>query len=127
MNVILLHIFFKNLLSKIIRFLRFKIMQTFNLDEAAKYLKVHPNTLQSRAKQGIIPGCRIGRRWVFLEADLADYIRKSYPAIGERLQGFQNKEAMRCQSINVEACTGRGSQPPMDSEYIALLGLKTKS
>jgi excisionase family DNA binding protein len=101
-------------------------MQTFNLDEAAKYLKIHPRTLQYRAKQGIIPGGRIGRRWVFLEADLADYIRKSYPVCGEGLVGFHNKEAIRCLSTNVETCTGQTSQRPTDSGYFALLGLRTK-
>ena len=101
-------------------------MQTFNLNEAAKYLKIHPHTLQSRAKQGLIPGCRIGRRWVFLEADLADYIRKSYPDTMDRLQGFQIKEAMQCQSTNVEVCTGQGSQHPMDREYIAPTGTGDK-
>jgi excisionase family DNA binding protein len=102
-------------------------MQTFNLNEAAKYLKIHPHTLQSRAKQGIIPGSRIGRRWVFLEADLADHVRKSYPERGDEPYGFRYEEAIRCQSTNVEVCTGQGSQHPMDSEYRALLGLKTKS
>ncbi len=102
-------------------------MQTFTLDEAAKYLKIHPTTLQSRAKQGIIPGCRIGRRWVFLEADLADYIRNSYPEHGKRLQDLRNKESMQCLSIDVEACTGQSSQRPMEKEYINLLGLRTKN
>jgi len=102
-------------------------MQTFNLDEAAKYLKIHPRTLQSRAKQGTIPGSRIGRRWVFLEADLADYIRKSYPDRGERLQGFQIKEAMQCQLLNVATSTGQSLRHPMDSEYASLLGLVIKN
>ncbi|MFA6037431.1 MAG: helix-turn-helix domain-containing protein [Legionellales bacterium] len=101
-------------------------MRTLNLNEAAQYLKIHPHTLQSRAKRGLIPGSRIGRRWVFLEADLAEYIRKAYPAREERLQGFHNKEVMQCQSLNVATSTGQSLRHPMDSEYASLLGLPIK-
>jgi hypothetical protein len=41
-------------------------MNTLNLTEAAAFLKMHPEELRSRAKQGLVPGAKIGRRWVFL-------------------------------------------------------------
>ena len=42
-------------------------MTTRTLDaiEAAKLLLIHPQTLMSRARAGLIPGCRVGRAWVF--------------------------------------------------------------
>lgn len=30
-------------------------------------------------KRGGIPGAKIGRRWVFIEGDLAEFIRSLYP------------------------------------------------
>jgi helix-turn-helix protein len=53
-------------------------MRTLDLDEAAAWLKIHPNRLQERAKAGEIPGAKIGRRWVFIEEDLALYVRSRY-------------------------------------------------
>ena len=55
-------------------------MQTLDLTAAAKFLGVHPDTLQCRAKAGLIPGAKIGKEWRFLDADLADYLRSQYPA-----------------------------------------------
>lgn len=44
------------------------------------FLRLNPDTLQQRAKAGLIPGAKIGREWVFLEVDLIAYIREQYPA-----------------------------------------------
>src|SRR5271168_1651900 len=54
-------------------------MKTLNLREAATFLHMHPEEVRTRAKRGIIPGAKIGRRWVFIEVDLADYVRSLYP------------------------------------------------
>ena len=44
---------------------------TLNLTEAAAFLHLHPNTVQERAKRGIIPGAaKPGKCWVFLEDGL---------------------------------------------------------
>ena len=48
-------------------------MKTFDLEECADYLKVNPTTVQGLAAQGKIPGAKIGRAWVFMEEDVADY------------------------------------------------------
>jgi hypothetical protein len=53
-------------------------MRTLDLEEAAAWLKIHPNRLQERAKAGEIPGAKIGKRWVFIEEDLALYVRSKY-------------------------------------------------
>jgi len=41
-------------------------MNTLNLKQAAAFLHMHPEEVRSRAKRGLIPGAKIGRRWVFL-------------------------------------------------------------
>ncbi len=48
------------------------VPRTMDLAEAASFLKMHPDTLQRKARAGIIPGAKNGK-WVFLEADLASY------------------------------------------------------
>jgi excisionase family DNA binding protein len=55
-------------------------MKTFGLIEAAEFIGLHPNTLQSRAKSGEIPGAKIGKEWRFIDVDLAEYMRTQYPA-----------------------------------------------
>lgn len=50
-------------------------MITLTLDQAAAYLKLHPHTVQERARAGAIPGSKPGRRWVFIESDLEAYLR----------------------------------------------------
>jgi excisionase family DNA binding protein len=59
-------------------------MKTLDLQEAAQFLRLHPDTLRRRALAGEIPGAKPGKLWVFLEEDLAAYLRKitnprSYP------------------------------------------------
>jgi hypothetical protein len=41
--------------------------RTLDLAEAAQLLKVHPKTLQKLARLGQVPGCKVGRAWVFVE------------------------------------------------------------
>jgi Helix-turn-helix domain len=50
-------------------------MKTLNLREAASFLHMHPEEVRMRAKRGLIPGAKIGRRWVFIEDDLAEFVR----------------------------------------------------
>jgi hypothetical protein len=36
---------------------------------------MHPSTVREGAKAGIIPAAKPGKEWVFIEADLLDYLR----------------------------------------------------
>lgn len=58
-------------------------MKTLNLQQAADFLKIHPDTLRHRAAQGKIPAYKPGRAWVFDEEDLIEYIKsqKHCPSI----------------------------------------------
>ena len=54
-------------------------MRTLDLQEAAEFLRVHPETLRQLARTGKVPGAKVGRAWVFLEDDLVQYLRSLYP------------------------------------------------
>lgn len=53
--------------------------QTINLEEAAKFLGFKSKcALSIKAKQGLIPGFKAGKNWMFYVPDLVDYIRSQY-------------------------------------------------
>ncbi|WP_265948295.1 helix-turn-helix domain-containing protein [Dechloromonas sp. A34] len=49
--------------------------QSFDLKAAAAYLQMSPFTLRELTAAGTIPGAKIGRRWVFMQEKLTDYLR----------------------------------------------------
>jgi excisionase family DNA binding protein len=60
-------------------------MQTLDIKQAAAFLRMHPVTVQSKAKAGEIPGAKPGKSWVFIEEDLVEYIRSQYTINGKRI------------------------------------------
>ena len=52
-----------------------KNVMTYDINEAADFLKVDRSTALDLAGSGELPGAKIGRAWVFLESDLTDYLR----------------------------------------------------
>jgi excisionase family DNA binding protein len=54
------------------------VAASLDLEEAAAFLGLHPDTLRERAAAGTIPGAKIGKEWRFLDVDLADYLRRNY-------------------------------------------------
>ena len=62
-------------------------MNTLDLKGAAAFLHIHEHTLERLARNGIIPGAKPGKRWVFLDVDLADWLRAQYPRSEERRVG----------------------------------------
>jgi len=100
-------------------------MRTLGLKDAAAFLHCHPEELRRRAKLGTIPGAKVGRAWVFLEDDLASYLRSLYPQPRQALQVTLRKE-MECHFANAAGPGGSTLLPPTGSEYAELLGLATK-
>ena len=45
------------------------------LEQAAKLLKLHPDTLKKKAQRAIIPGVKIGRSWRFRASRLDAWIK----------------------------------------------------
>jgi excisionase family DNA binding protein len=65
-----------------------------NLAEAAALLKVHPNTVRARVREGRMPGAKVGRDWRFLEADLVAWMRLQYPDSARMQLSADQKEAL---------------------------------
>ena len=100
-------------------------MKTLNLDEAAAFLHVHKEELRVRAKCGVIPGARVGRRWIFLEHDLISYVRSLYPVQRQALQSDIEKGADTCHFASLKATSGGLiSTRRMEREYAEALGLE---
>ncbi len=53
-------------------------MQTLDLNEAARFLHIHPVTLLKKARSGEVPAAKPGKCWIFLDVDLEQYIRSQY-------------------------------------------------
>jgi len=102
------------------------IMKTFTLIEAAGFLKMHPEEVRRRAKSGIIPGAKAGRAWVFIDNDLAEWLRSLYAAPRQALRVALRKELEPCHLINAVRPGTSMLLLPMESEYDDLLGLATK-
>jgi excisionase family DNA binding protein len=49
--------------------------QSLNLAQAAKFLNIHPHTCARMTRAGRIPGCKIGRAYVYHQDILDDYLR----------------------------------------------------
>ncbi|HEV2227536.1 MAG TPA: helix-turn-helix domain-containing protein [Steroidobacteraceae bacterium] len=101
-------------------------MKTLDLKEAAEFLRMHPEEVRSRAKRGRIPGAKTGRRWVFLEADLAAHIRSLYPQPRQALQVTSSEKELICHYADAVVSGGSTSALRTGSEYAELLGLPTK-
>lgn len=100
--------------------------QTLDLLEAAHFLRMSPAVLRQKAKLGIIPGAKPGKRWVFLEAELALYLRSLYALPGQApLSDCKPKEVQSCHSTNAANSGGCVSLPLTDAEYADRLGLPT--
>lgn len=101
-------------------------MNTFGLKQAAAYLHIHPEELRRRAKTGRIPGAKVGRAWVFLEEDLAGYLRSLYGHRRQALQVTPDKEAV-CHYASAAGSGGSTLLPKVGNEYADLLELPTRT
>jgi excisionase family DNA binding protein len=98
-------------------------MSTLTLQQAAALLKIHPITLQAKARAGEIPGAKIGKRWVFVEIDLIEYLRAQYRR--RALQGDAT-EVLLCHSTDAQTrLIGGSNSATTDDEYSKVLALPT--
>ncbi|WP_227544782.1 helix-turn-helix domain-containing protein [Sapientia aquatica] len=106
-------------------------MRTLDLSEAAEFLKMHPEEVRRRAKLGQLPGAKPGKSWVFLENDLAEYVRSHYAYPRQALQVTPTKEEKPCHLLNVVTPGGLISPHRQESELDVLLqqkvGLRRKN
>lgn len=99
--------------------------RTLTLEEAARFLHMSPAVLRRRAKTGRVRAAKPGKQWVFLESDLADYLRALYSGHGQASSSGISKEQCLCHSADVELSGGSGSRHPTENAYADLLRLPT--
>lgn len=51
-------------------------MKTLNVAEAAAFMKIAVTSMEELAMDGTVPAAKIGRSWVFIEDQLAEYLMK---------------------------------------------------
>ncbi len=94
-------------------------MRTLNLNEAAALLGMHKETLRAYAAASIIPGCKPGRAWRFIEDDLLNYMRSQYKTEAKRIPGSTDKWR-----YSKEVTPGGWTFPTRVEEYEKALGLR---
>jgi hypothetical protein len=97
-------------------------MNTLDLKQAAVLLKMHPVTLQSKAKAGKIPGAKPGKSWVFIDEDLANYIRSQYTKDGKRIASLNGETKCSLSATK----SGITNLQLVEKQYTDLLALPTK-
>lgn len=101
-------------------------MKTLNLKEAAIFLKMTPEGLRVKVAKGEIPASKVGKYWIFIEADLVDYMRSRYSKSAETSWGVvDSNRRTTWHSTKGEVSGGLISDTKV-SVYNDLLGLQTK-
>src|SRR4051812_638050 len=101
-------------------------MHTLDLHEAAAFLRMSPAVLREKARRGLVKAAKPGKRWVFLDDDLAVYLGQLYA--GRRQAPLSGSNVEKSAWGYQDAVVSGGSTSPhrTASEYAALLGLPTK-
>jgi len=63
-------------------------MKTYDIDGAAEFLNISPDTMRDLASTGTVPGAKIGKAWVFADEDLAEYLRNEIRKQTAKLRGI---------------------------------------
>ena len=85
--------------------------ETLDLEKAAKMLYASESTLLELIAKEEINAAKIGRKWVFIDVDLIEYVRSKYAS---------NQKAKQCHSIS-EVKYGTTLSRSMDKELENLL------
>lgn len=99
--------------------------KTLTINQAAEFLQCNPETVRRLAQAGKIPSAKLGRKWVFIQQDLAQYIRSQYSNTESVVQVVDNDEESLCQYTLETTSGGLSSSHQTGKEYDALLGLNT--
>jgi excisionase family DNA binding protein len=98
-------------------------METLDLKQAAAFLKMHPVTVQAKARAGEIPAAKPGKCWTFIKDDLVSYLRSLYSSKWRTLEG-DTKENLLCHSISERTHQSGGFVlPTKATEYSKALEL----
>src|SRR5690606_10087555 len=100
---------------------RFIMVTTLNLEQAAALLHMNTETVRRLAKQGTLPAAKPGKCWIFIEEDLAQWIRSLYPQPRRALLSEHTTGGILCHSSNAKRRGGSTSPHQMESALSALL------
>src|SRR6056297_250830 len=103
---------------------------TLTLEQAAEELHVHPETLRTAAVAGRIPAARPFGRWLFIPADLQEWVRQGYPVGTSTTEtgSWENMTPTGASSVARTAASITSTLPAQTArEYDALLGRKTSA
>lgn len=81
-------------------------MRSLDVDECAAYLKVDRTTVLKLAAEGVLPGAKIGRSWVFPEGLLVDYLANEV-----RRQQAARKQSVESDKIIEDVVLRARTQP----------------
>ncbi|WP_425435879.1 helix-turn-helix domain-containing protein [Methylobacillus rhizosphaerae] len=94
------------------------------IEEAAQFIKVHPITLSEMARRGEIPAAKPGKKWVFIDVDLVEWLRSNYKAQASVSDSTERSNACHFSNAKTHETGGSKLLPPTESEYKKQLGLK---
>ena len=95
--------------------------ETLDLHAAAEFLEKHWKTLREEAMSGLIPGAKLGKRWVFLKAGLVSCLRSHYSSNRPRSQVQHIGESLCCTNDQHRPTGGANLPHPTEDEYDNLL------
>jgi len=101
-------------------------MRVLTLTEAAVLLHMTPDGLRKKVIKGDIPGAKIGKRWCFLENDLVECIRSSYPSVAKTSWGVTQVNRRTLWHSTKEKISGGSQLVTKEREYKKLLGLPAR-
>jgi excisionase family DNA binding protein len=101
-------------------------MVSFDLNEAADFLKMHRESLRRLAISGDVPARKVGKKWVFIREHLADYVSGRYI---QRAGGLRVVDGGKTTwHSKKETASGTSTSSPQTANaYDELLGLKTNN
>ena len=103
-------------------------METLDLSESSNFLIMNTEVLRRKAKLNQVPARKTGRRWVFLDEHLAEWLKGDYSIQRRELRVVDTKKEykQKCQSTNAVKIKRGGFNSPHQTadEYDKLLGLE---
>ncbi|MBK1699779.1 hypothetical protein CKO22_02285 [Thiococcus pfennigii] len=101
-------------------------MKTLDLNQAAAFLRMHAESVRRLAQSGAIPSAKPGKAWVFIDEDLAAWLRSQY-ARGARAAEPAEDRRQTCSIADTTAAAGGCDSPRRTAaKYDSLLARPTR-
>lgn len=84
---------------------------TIDLQAAAEALGAHPETVRLKAKAGMIPGCKVGKRWIFSIAALERYLAGEWVPLASQGTSVETVELGRSSVVSATPVRTSRSTP----------------